>query len=331
LLDLPSEGHLDTIAQNIDALYTTLTQAAPRPHDSVDCSVFAPATPKRGRQMLIQALLHRAEQLAVAIKIARETDDTANRKGFAKLSTNIERGALVQLFLEIPKLGIETPFQEITWEGEPVRVAYSVHVPTTVSLGPCQGTLHVMVRGLAVGEVIFELNIGEAELEGSSTVGLGIMTPETTLEDRRVDPVAIEAVQFKRAFISYSRKDVPQVLLYAEALDDCGINLLFDLTALEPGVEWESQLVGLIEKSDVFYLMWSKNAALSEWVDKETRVAIDRYDNKNVPRIRPVVIEHPVPEPPSHLKRFHFNSKWLAFRAAEKHALFLERTTRHEQ
>jgi hypothetical protein len=66
-------------------------------------------------------------------------------------------------------------------------------------------------------------------------------------------------------------------------------------------------------------------------VDKETRIAIDRYDrsSKHVPRIRPVAIEHPMPQPPNYLERFYFNSKWLALRVAQKHPLFLEGPTAH--
>jgi hypothetical protein len=323
---LPLDTSTDTVEETLGSFHQpTLYQARLR-RDNVECSVFAPARPARGDSILIQALLHRAEQLFAAIEIATKNDVSANRKGVATLSTKIKRGALIQLFLEIPRLNIEMPFQEVTWRGEPVRVAYSVDIPSTTPLGACLGTLHVIVGGLSVGEVIFELSIGEREK--SKPVGffgpVGARLPQD--EDQGADPVAIDAIRFTRAFISYSRKDVSQVLLYAEALDDCGIQLLFDLTSIEPGEEWERQLVDLIDRSDVFYLMWSTNAAMSEWVAKETRIAIDRYDtsSRRVPRIRPVPIEHPMPEPPNYLKRFHFNSKWLALRIAQKHPLFSE-------
>jgi TIR domain-containing protein len=298
--------------------------------DNVECSVFAPGKPERGRQILVQALLHRIGQLAVAAKIASAADADANRKGFAKLSTKIERGALVQLFLEIQTLEIATtPLQEVTWEGEPVRVAYSVDVPLTARLGLCQGTLHIMLEGVPVGEILFELHIEERKSAKPNGLGsdmpLGIV-PEgaTESDDQRPEPVAVTAMKFKRAFVSYSRRDAEQVLLFAEALDDCGIEPLFDLTSIEPGEEWEERLPKLIDKADVFYLMWSRNAALSQWVEKETLAAVARYDNdsKRVPRIRPVIIEQPMPEPPTHLRRFQFHSKWIALRTAQTHSLF---------
>ena len=308
-MDVPAERLIAPAARSVDGL----TKTAPSRRDKVECSVFAPASPKRGRPMLVQALLHRVEEFAVAIRRATEVDASANRKGFVKLSTTIKRGALVQLFLEIPRLSIEKPFQEVTWEGDTVHVAYAVDVPPTAPIGPCHGTLHVTVEGLSIGEVAFEIIIGE-HLQGS---GLGVPNPGAFAEDdvQPPDPVATKALRFTRAFISYSRKDVSQVLTYAEALDDCGIKVLIDLTAIEPGEEWEERLGDLIENSDVFYLMWSKNAALSEWVEKETLIAIARYDtNKKVPRIGRLLIEHPTPAPPNYLERFHFTSKYQAFR-----------------
>ncbi len=77
--------------------------------------------------------------------------------------------------------------------------------------------------------------------------------------------------------MSYSRKDVHDVLLYAEALADCGIKVLFDLTDIEPGEEWELKLFKLIDDADVFYLMWSNNATQSKWVDIESRAALARH------------------------------------------------------
>jgi hypothetical protein len=298
------------------------------PEDDVECSVFAPARPRRGRTILIQALLHRAEQLAIAVGMASELDAGANRKGVAKLTKKIKSGTPIQFFLEIPALAIERPSQEITWSREPVRVVYAVHVPVTAPLGPCKGTLHMIMLGVPVGEVIFELNIEEQKISpapGPQRVMTAIGQIDSGFEDdRRLDPVAVESVQFKKAFVSYSRKDARDALLYAEALEECGIKILCDLTEIEPSDEWEKKIFVLINDADVFYLMWSNNAMQSKWVDKESRAAVERYDREpsRVPRIRPVVIEQPAPEPPSHLARFHFNSKWLALRTAQASALF---------
>jgi hypothetical protein len=290
--------------------------------DDVECSVFAPARPQRGRTIVVQVLLHQTEQLAAAIKLAVGRDPGANRKGFAKLSDKIKRGTRVQFFLEIPALPIETPFRETTWTGSPVRVEYAVNVPSTIRLGPCDGALHVMMYDIPIGEITFELNIEESKPRGKSKFAIAALREtDAETEDRRADPVAKEAVRFKDAFISYSRKDAQQVYLFAEALEECGIELLVDVTGIEPGEEWEPKLIELINDADVFYLMWSNNAAQSTWVENESRLAVDRYDGSDLtrlPRIRPVVIEHRAPDPPDHLKRFQFSSKWSALRMAQE-------------
>src|SRR5262249_19967786 len=129
--------------------------------DNVDCSVFAPARPKRDSTIVVQALVHQADLLAGAVALAAAIDPTANRKGFAKLSIELERGTPVQFFLELPTLAIDTPLREDRWEGKILHVVYEVKVPSSVQLGKCPGALHVMVGGLAVGEVRFELQIEE--------------------------------------------------------------------------------------------------------------------------------------------------------------------------
>ena len=68
------------------------------------------------------------------------------------------------------------------------------------------------------------------------------------------------------------------------------------------------------------------------WVAMRTTAAVARYNknNNHVPRIRPVIIEQPMPEPPSYLKRFQFNSKWVALRTAQTHLPFSQPTARSD-
>ena len=290
----------DTNAENAPAL-----QPVGNGEDNVTCSVFATARPQRGRSIQVQAVLHRAEQLAAAAQLAKAADAAANRKASTKLTKRIRRGTPVQFLLEIPSLEIDQPLEEAIWRGEAARVGYTVHVPPTAALGPCQGTLHMAVNGVPVGEVLFKLTIGERTVAGKK------------YENQKPGPVGEYAVQFAKAFVSYSRKDAHDVLLYAEALADCGIKVLFDLTDIEPGEEWEPKLFNLIDDADVFYLMWSSNATQSKWVDIESRAALARHNLHRVPRIRPVVIDTQAPDPPDHLARFQFNSKWLSLRQAQ--------------
>jgi TIR domain len=302
--------------------------AASKRLDNVECSVFAPANPRRASRILIQALLHKTEQLAQAIEMAHQLTPDANRKGFAKLKTRIRRGAEVSLFLDMPVFEIAKPLVKVVWHGEAVRAVYSAVIPAETPLGAANGTLHVMIDGAPVGEIAFQLRVGEAVAARPSVQG---QTPVyTAFGDGSIDvesdpgaavgPVATDAKAFTRAFVSYSRKDFDDVSRYVEILEDCGIHTLFDLTSLEPGVEWEQELPRMIEAADVFYLMWSDNAAQSPVVDMEARQAVSLHDAhpERVPRVRPVLLRTPSPLPHDYLKRFNFSADWALRRAGYK-------------
>lgn len=302
--------------------------AASKRLDNVECSVFAPAAPRRASRILIQALLHKTEQLAQAIEMAHQLTPGANRKGFAKLKTRIRRGAEVSLFLDMPAFEIAKPLVKMVWGGEPVRAVYSADIPADTPLGPAGGTLHVMIDGAPVGEIAFTLRIAEAfatrvSVPGQTPVysafGAGpVADPDET--GTAVGPVATDAKTYTRAFISYSRKDFDEVSRYVEILEDCGIHTLFDLTSLEPGAEWEQELPRMIEAADVFYLMWSDNAALSPIVGMEARHAVSLHDAnpEQLPRLKPVLVRTPSPPPHDYLKRFNFSADWALRRAGYK-------------
>jgi hypothetical protein len=123
------------------------------------------------------------------------------------------------------------------------------------------------------------------------------------------------------------------VSLFVEGLAVNNIKPCVDVTELEPGHEWEHKLPQHIAGSDVFYLMWSDNAASSRWVKKESREAVKHYEanDRGRPRIVPITLHRPAPQPPSYLRQFHFDSPWLAQRAAQRDPLFRGRTRTRER
>lgn len=306
-----------------------MAEHVPPPSDLVECSVFAPASPSRASRILIQALLHKSEQLAQAIKMAHEIVPDANQKGFAKLKTRITRGSDVSLFLVIPALEVERPLVRLYWSGEPLRAVYSVVVPEHVPLGPCQGRLLVMVKDVQVGEIEFALSIAERRpavpampvlTAGSSLMG---SNDPGALDDRTSDDptaVATRSRNFDKAFISYSRKDFVEVSRHAETLEECGVTVLIDVTAIPRGAEWEKEIPRLVNAADVVYVMWSDNAAMSAWVDKEARHAVDLYDARpeQIPRIVPMLVHTPAPQLHDYLQRFNVRRDWPDRRTAHQ-------------
>ncbi len=68
----------------------------------------------------------------------------------------------------------------------------------------------------------------------------------------------------KRVFLSYSKKDLKEVLRIRQGMEALansqGISL--DIIDLKENSDWESVIQNQIDNSDVFYLIWSKNSAL---------------------------------------------------------------------
>jgi hypothetical protein len=219
---------------------------------------------------------------------ANEIDDKANRLSFRSLTKPIARGAT------------EEPFKTIVWKGAPEHVVFQVEVPAQDAPSSAEAVLYVSVGGVPVGDIEFVVRVA-------------------AIEQQAADEAVGRATRYERAFISYSRRDRDKVSLFAQGLKQSNITTPYlDLTALEPGDEWAQQLPVHIANSDVFYLMWSNNAALSRWVGRESWEAVKLYkaSDPRRPRIVPITLHRRAPLPPRYLRQFHFHSPWLAQRAA---------------
>ena len=123
-----------------------------------------------------------------------------------------------------------------------------------------------------------------------------------------------EKCVFRSAFISYASEDREQVANRIQGIELAAphLDLFFDVKDLNRGEHWEPRLYQEIEKRDLFYLFWSKNAAASPWVAKELQHAIA---HKGLDRIEPVPLETPEEcPPPEQLRDRHFNDWTLRYR-----------------
>lgn len=89
------------------------------------------------------------------------------------------------------------------------------------------------------------------------------------------------------------------------------MDLFFDVESLRRGENWESRLYREISGRDLFYLFRSKNAAASDWVQKELQYALSQ---KTVDYIEPIPLEGPdICPPPESLMGKHFNDWTLRY------------------
>jgi hypothetical protein len=271
--------------------------------EEVGATVYAPGQAAPGDGFLVQVFLHLPEQAASLDDIARDADEDAKRRAAARLQKKIRRGTELSLHLLMPGLDVDEPAQMCVWEGEPACVQFGVTVPEGCKPGSIIGTVTLSENSIPVGHLKFKLKVtGEAAASVPATVA----EPEP----------AGSLVRYRQAFISYASADRPEVLKRVQMLNLAKIKFFQDLLTLEPGDSWEKLLYDYIDKSDVFFLFWSRAASESEWVKREIEYAIKAKTGEGEagPEIIPVIIEGPPPaRPPAELSFLHFNDKLLYF------------------
>jgi hypothetical protein len=87
-------------------------------------------------------------------------------------------------------------------------------------------------------------------------------------------------------FVSYSTKDIPDVNALRTALQFPEVQCFVSEYAVAAGAPLAPTIQAFIQNCDLFILIWSKNAAASEWVPQEIGIAHGR----NKP-ILPFVLE----------------------------------------
>jgi hypothetical protein len=72
-----------------------------------------------------------------------------------------------------------------------------------------------------------------------------------------------------QVFISYSRKDINFIKRLAADLQAAGLTAWYDLSGLDGGTTWGSEIQSAIEKSQFFVVVLSPNSLNSKWVQRE--------------------------------------------------------------
>lgn len=249
-----------------------------------------------------QVHLHLNKDFPKVWPAALRIDPTANRRGSESLTRRIARGATVDLFLEGDDFIITEPERQLRWEGTPAIEVFGVKARNNLASDSIRRIVCASVDDFPVGEVEFNLDV------------------KLTASLRSTKRAKTRATNYKVAFVSYSREDFDAFKLIAHTLETAEYEVLTDANALKSGEEWPKVLPALIDRADLFYLVWSQHAAKSKWVDKEARHAV-RLHNRSAahrPRICPTPVDDPYPSPPDYLGDFHFGSLFLNLRRARQ-------------
>ncbi|MDX1991950.1 MAG: toll/interleukin-1 receptor domain-containing protein [bacterium] len=77
-------------------------------------------------------------------------------------------------------------------------------------------------------------------------------------------------------FISYSRKDSEFAHNLADQLETAGFKVWIDVNDIVPNDEWVRRIEKAVEDCDALVVVLSRSARDSEWVERETLLAMDR-------------------------------------------------------
>jgi basic membrane protein A len=102
-----------------------------------------------------------------------------------------------------------------------------------------------------------------------------------------------------QVFISYSRRDLPFVERLAQDLKAAGMDVWYDLSGLEGGQRWGSEIQNAIHQSQYFLIVLSSHSVASEWVEKEFMYAHNL-------KLKIVPILHQDCDPPMWVSNLHF-------------------------
>ena len=126
--------------------------------------------------------------------------------------------------------------------------------------------------------------------------------------------LGVEMRKIMTAFASYSSKDRSIVAARLQgmlAATNDKMDVFFDVESLHTGENWETRIRNEIKNRSIFYLFWSRNARMSEWVQKELSMALEL---KELQDIEPIPLEAPdICPPPESLNRKHFFSRLLNY------------------
>jgi len=76
-----------------------------------------------------------------------------------------------------------------------------------------------------------------------------------------------------KLFVSYSSRDLPLVNIAKAMLAGPEVEVYVAEHSLQPGADIAQTLTAKIKECDLFLLLWSANAASSEWVPQEIGIA----------------------------------------------------------
>lgn len=255
---------------------------------TVYSALYAPVAVEVSRWFKIQIHLYTKEDAARAARKSLELDKFAEKKEYNPLLMKLEEGMRVQADLSVFEEGVyvQKSVRYLVWNGELTSAVFMVKVQDP-SLKEIAGEVTLSVEDVPVGVLSFVV---------------AVSTEPVTAEKFNLG----SAKAFRKAFISYSHLDVEKAATMAALLRAQEIPYFWDVQSLGPGAVFNDDIKASIDNCDLFLLLWSENAAHSEFVEKEylyaMQYATPQRDKEAATLAFRAFFVEPEADPPTKLK-----------------------------
>jgi hypothetical protein len=211
------------------------------------------------------------------------------RPGRAARSAGMQRGTKLRIIPSAPGFQFNPDYLDITWQEDVQQHEFRMRAETAQPGQAVNGVVQFYQGMVLRGEVPISIFVGQAVARLDS--------PDAYQQ-------AI-ARAYRHIFASYSHQDMPVVESCESAARSMGDQYLRDVTLLQSGQQWDPRLIQAINDADIFQLFWSRQAASSQFVEREWRHALMLLPTR--PNfIRPVYWSRQLYQTPSELNPLHF-------------------------
>lgn len=206
-----------------------------------------------------------------------------SKKGF-----HIEQDTAITARLESPHAEIADDSETRIWEGDSLNFDFQFYLPAGFDRGSAAFTCYVECNGVPITRLNFLVSVAKAS------------EPDTV-------PASVTRDDYKKAFVSYSRKDEQRMLSRVLSIQNLAPDMSFwlDKQSMDAGDVWREEIRRAISISDMLLLFWSVAASKSKEVEAEWEYA---YEERGLSFITPVPLDPPDQcPPPEKLSALNFN------------------------
>lgn len=267
--------------------------SSPDKADDVQFRAAALANIPKNAYSEIRIMMYREEDFEQADREMRNMGKSP--KSYSSSIVQIKRRKIVRIVLQSPDLPDFSESEEMIWNGRYAVCSFELFVPENYE----KRQIRIRARVYLGLTVLTDLRL--------------ILDVESGISQEK----DFDKCRLMSAFISYASEDRAQVTARIQGMQVIrpDLDLFFDAISLRSGEHWEQRLYREIMKRDLLYLFWSRHAAVSPWVEKEWRYALEE---KGEEFIEPIPIEPPdICPPPKELMGRHFNDWTLRYQQFE--------------